>query len=1272
LKENENTNPGKTTAGHSHTKNDQAAVENEGFSLTEVMDINQLQPVLEDFCNAMGIASAIVDLEGNVLMSARWQRICTGFHRVDARTCLRCVESDTKLAANLKEGKPFSIYHCKNGLTDAASPIIIEGQHVANFFVGQFFTEAPDRNYFKQQAQKFDFDVADYLGALDEVPIVSQEKLLAILGFLTGFANIIACLGIERIKAKKAEHIAIAQVKDAERAKKELTHYKAHLESLVEDRTERLRESEEYNHLILQSMAEGIFVTDTEGLCTYANEAAQKMLGYEIKELVDQNIHDLFHHSNDDGSPHLRESCPIYLAHTQGISSFRRDEVFWRKNGSFFYTSYTSVPQRKGKTIIGSVVVFRDISARKKVEDSLRESEYHLKSILMTTNEGFLWVNNEVHIVSVNDTMCKIFSRAREDILGRTLFEFVDEENRAILKEQLRLRAAGQTSVYEIALSRPDGSKVICEFHATPLYDKNNVKTGSFAMVSDITYRKKMEEELIVARDKAEAATRAKGDFLANMSHEIRTPMNAVMGMTHLALQTDLTPKQRDYLHKIQISANSLLGVINDILDFSKIEAGKMGMESIDFNLDEVLDNLSTLIAMRIREKEGIEVLFDTGADVPRQLVGDPLRLSQILVNLASNAIKFTDRGEIVVSTKVVSQGNHVTVLQFSVRDTGIGLTEEHMAQLFTAFSQADTSITRRYGGSGLGLSICQRLVKMMGGKIWMESIYGTGSTFYFTAVFKTDQKAREACHIPPPELRGLNALVVDDNATSREIFQSMLECFSFDVTLAASGEEGLEEIGKSVGGRPYDIVVMDWKLPGIDGIEASKRIKKDLRLTRIPLIILVSAYAREEIMWRAEAAGLDGFLIKPINASVMFDTIMNALAKEGGKETPLATEEEIKQASDVLKRLKGARVLLVEDNEINQQVAMEILAAGGVAVSLAANGQEAVDAVWRNHFDAVLMDLQMPVMDGYTATRTIRQDVRFKGLPIIAMTAHAMAEDSEKSRLAGMNDHITKPIDPEVLYATLAEWISAAPPRGEAGSKAETTLQPVPDNCGAVIPAAPEEKPFPAFLDGFDLPSGLGRLQGNQALYRKLLISFGDRYAQRVNEIRQALDDGDYSSVHKLAHEIKGVAGNLSATELNAAATALDQLVKHANPQNPPPADALATALAALESRMEEAIRSVRQLSSSTDVFEPEPAPELVHRLAPGLAREAARRLREAAEMGDVSALTEISEEMAARSKDFAPYFGRIARMKDDFDFEGILGLADGLENGLKKKEEK
>ena len=1251
----------KTTPGEPDTENSMTPEETGDISLTDLLDLKQLTPILEDFCNAVGIAAAIIDTQGNVLVGVRWQRICTDFHRSDSRTCARCIESDTELAGNLQEGKQFSIYRCKNGLTDAASPIIMNGRHMANVFVGQFLLTKPDRTYFKKQAEEFGFDTIEYLGALDEVPMVSQEKLSAILGFLVGFTRLVASLSLERKKAIAAENACTLSVQDAEQSKNELVRYKSHLENLVEDRTERLKASEEYSRLILQSVAEGIFGTDVEGRCTFVNEAAEKMLGYTSGEIIGHSVHELFHHSNADGSPHLQKNCPIYAAYTQGITSFRRDEVFWRKDGSFFDVSYTSVPQRKNDAIFGSVVVFRDIAERKKGEDAIKESEYRLKSILTTTNEGFWWIDNDGRTVDVNTTMCKFLGRPRKNILGRTVFEFLDEENAAVMKDQLRRRANGETGVYEIALSRLDGSKVLCLFHATPLYDKNGIKTGSFAMITDMTRHKKMEAELIIARNKAEAATRAKSDFLANMSHEIRTPMNAVLGMTHLALNTDLTPKQRDYLTKIQISANSLLGVINDILDFSKIEAGKMSMESIGFNLDEVLDNLSTQITLKAQEKEGLEVLFRIEADVPRSLVGDPLRLSQVLVNLTNNAIKFTERGEIVISTELISKTKNTAAIQFAVRDTGIGLTEEHIAHLFTSFSQADTSITRKYGGSGLGLTICQRIVEMMNGKIWVKSTPGVGSTFFFTAVFGTDQEADKIRYVPPPTLRGLKVLVVDDSPTSREILQKMLESFSFDVTLAASGQKGLQEIEQSIGGRPYDIVVMDWKMPGMDGIEVAKRIKKDARLTRVPAIVLVSAYGREEIIWRAEAAGLDGFLIKPIRSSVMFDTIMNALAKDASNEVPPADRKE--QASDVLKTLKGTRVLLVEDNEINQQVAMEILTAAGVVVSLADNGQEAVEAVKANHFDALLMDVQMPVMDGYTATRTIRRDTRYADLPIIAMTAHAMAGDREKSMEAGMNDHITKPIDPEQLYAILARWMAS--PSSPVLKKPATdgiARQAEAKAPADASPPSPEDQILPDFLDGFDLTDGLQRLRGNKALYRKLLINFVTDYAQKAGDIRNAMDAKDYHQAHKMIHDIKGLAGNLAAPQLQAAASELVKLVKPADKKNPPLPDALAKAAANFETAMDQALRSAQYVKSLT-VQERSAPPPSTEALPPDLAKEAAGRLREAAEMGDVSGLTAIARELASRSNAFAPYFSRITQLADDFDFEGILGLSDDLE---------
>ena len=475
-----------------------------------------------------------------------------------------------------------------------------------------------------------------------------------------------------------------------------------------------------------------------------------------------------------------------------------------------------------------------------------------------------------------------------------------------------------------------------------------------------------MMKDLDEARSEAEDATKAKSEFLANMSHEIRTPMNAIMGMAHLAMKTDLTAKQYDYLKKVDISAKSLLGIINDILDFSKIEAGKMDMESLDFQLEDTLDNISTLVGIKTQEK-GLELLFKTDASVPRALVGDPLRLGQILINLSNNSVKFTDTGEIVVATELVKKDDAQVTLKFSVQDTGIGMTAEQAAKLFQPFAQADSSTTRKYGGTGLGLTISKRLAEMMGGKIWVESQAGKGSTFSFTADFGLGKEKAKKRFKPASELRGMKVLVVDDNATSRVILQEMLESFSFEVSLAASGKEGIAELENAKEGELFELVIMDWKMPEMDGIEASKRIKDHKGLIKIPPIILVTAYGREEVMQQAEQVGLHGFLIKPISPSMLFDAIMQAFGVAVPETSGVAQSHE--QEAEDLKQIQGARVLLVEDNEINQQVAREILEGAGLNVTLANNGQEAVDAVKAYTYDAVLMDVQMPVMDGYTAT---------------------------------------------------------------------------------------------------------------------------------------------------------------------------------------------------------------------------------------------------------------------------------------------------------------
>ncbi len=590
--------------------------------------------------------------------------------------------------------------------------------------------------------------------------------------------------------------------------------------------------------------------------------------------------------------------------------------------------------------------------------------------------------------------------------------------------------------------------------HISPIRNNEGQITHFVAVKEDITERKRLQAELMRAKQTAEDATRAKGDFLANMSHEIRTPMNAVIGMAHLALKTDLTRKQRDYLSKIQSSANALLGIINDILDFSKIEAGKLDMETVDFSLDEVLDNLANLVTVKAGEKEDLEVLFAIAADVPRQLVGDALRLGQVLINLSNNAVKFTDGGEIVVSTEMVEGDADRVTLKFSVSDTGIGMTEEQMAKLFQSFTQADTSTTRKYGGTGLGLTISKRLVEMMGGKIGVQSDPGRGTTFSFTAVFGRGREKETSRPALPPDMHGLKVLVVDDNATSREIFREMLESFTFEVILAASGEEGLAEVQSAGQSHPFDLVIMDWKLPGMDGLESSRRIRAHSDPGRMPAIVLVTAYGREEIMTKAAQAELDGFLLKPVSPSTLFDTIMQAFGREGSRKLQPGRRQ-IK-AGENLQQIRGAHVLLVEDNEINQQVAREILTGAGFKVSIANNGLEGVNLVKENVYDAVLMDVQMPVMDGYTATKEIRkweggmrnaeggmrnkidEDSDFKSqipnpksqienqasslqpltsnIPIIAMTAHAMTGDYEKSLEAGMVDHVTNRLIPSIF----------------------------------------------------------------------------------------------------------------------------------------------------------------------------------------------------------------------------------------------------------------
>ena len=932
----------------------------------------------------------------------------------------------------------------------------------------------------------------------------------------------------------------------------------------------KAEETMRYHASLLDNIDDAVISTDMKFNVLSWNKSAENIYGWRADEVIGKPLGEFFK--------------PEYLNETRDdVIRMFLEQGYWTGEVIHLGKDGTPIPvigsvvkimDEQGNPM-GAVSVNRDIRERKQAEEQ-REFEQMEKDALINSTKDLIWsVNKDFKLLAGN----KSFIKSIKDFSGKTLKrgdfllseEIFSAELISFWENIYKTALSGRIFRNEFFTSATENSQFSwLDLTINPIWNGNEVN-GIACFGKDITERKQAEAELLqyrnhleelvktrtaeleAAKEQAEAANRAKSEFLAMMSHEIRTPMNGVLGLTHLVLQTELTDKQRNYLKNLQISGQSLLSTINDILDFSKIESGKLNLESTSFNLDDVLHRLSSSLAYHAQEK-GLELVFHTQASVPRLLTGDPSRLGQVLLNIVGNAIKFANEGEVLVKTTLREQTAGRATLQFSVRDTGIGMSEETLAQLFQPFTQADSSTSRRYGGSGLGLSISQRLIHMMGGEIQVESQPDLGSIFTFTAVLGCKASAAAEAFTNIPQVSGQSILVVDDNIETLESLRIALESFSCNVTVEQSAEAGLELLMQSTPEEiaQYALILMDSRFQGVsggmDGLKAIQQIKHDPRFGHIPVLMMIGA---AEMIGQKENDDLDGYLIKPITRSQLFDAIIQVFSQKNHSTTRLETEG---VAAAFMEKLRCNHILLVEDNEINQLVASEMLQSMGQEVTIANDGEEALEMVMRDHFDAVLMDIQMPGMDGYQTTTQIRRlfpDPELgqqpgaipSQLPIIAMTANAMESDRQKALEAGMNDYIAKPVDVATLADVLFRWIN---PQAVKMDAVTTSGSQETDDADGVPGLVQGE--LPSTLDSINMAAALARLGDNIQLYRRLLLLFHAEHEHSVQTIRAALKGNDLELGTRLAHTLKGVAGTVGADELRAAAKLLEQAITEGN----------------------------------------------------------------------------------------------------------------------------
>ncbi|TSK08524.1 MAG: PAS domain S-box protein [Geobacter sp.] len=987
------------------------------------------------------------------------------------------------------------------------------------------------------------------------------------------------------------------------------------------ERTAQLEELNLEQRAIFDAATTGIVLVQDRTIMS-CNRKLEEIFGYQPEELL--NLTTRCWYPDDDSFLRFGSEIADCLAHS-GI--FHREEVpFLRKDGNTFWARVSVQCLRENDPSGGQVSIIEDVTERRLARQEVIEGREMLRLILNSTAEAIYGTDPDGICTFCNRACVELLGyHDEEELIGRNMHDMIhhrDADGSLIDLHECRIFQGYQngegTHADDEVLWRKDGSSFPAEYWSYPQYRDGRV-VGAVVTFLDITERKKTQQELVVAKEAAEAASQTKSDFLANMSHEIRTPMNAIIGMSHLVMKTSLTPQQLDYLSKIQASGEHLLGIINDILDFSKIEAGKLTIEEAEFDLERVMGTLATFLGDKVQAK-GLELIFDVAPEVPRHLVGDSLRLGQVLLNYGSNAVKFTEAGEINVRVGVVERSRNTVLLQFSVTDTGIGLDKQQQGRLFQSFQQGDMSTTRKYGGTGLGLAISRHLARLMGGEVGVESEKGVGSTFWCTVrvgVSRRNEKPR----VTPIALYGCRVLVVDDNEHARGVLHAMLQRTGLRSTPAPSGTEALSLLKRGdEEGDPFSIVFLDWQMQGMSGAETARLIR-ELDLFSHPHLIILTPFGREGDLGLMPAGSDAIILAKPASPSLLLDAAMTVMAQTGGTEKTFPATD----AAPLKEQRITGRVLLVEDNEINRQVALELLMDTGLSVDLANNGQEALRKVAQNSYDLVLMDMQMPVMDGLEATARIRSNPAKDRLPIVAMTANALPSDRAACLAAGMNDYITKPFDPAILRATVLKWVGLS--EGERSSKASHAQ-------GATL--------LPDAVKGIDLELGLKRIGGEERAYLSLLEKFRTSQRHTDRQLREALGRGDRETAARIVHTMKSVAGNIGAEALQTSAVELEQALQTRGMDLEPELGRFSQLLAGL-------LHELRKKLPSTPVQDLPPA-------APGVLEEVCREFARLLSDDDAAATEHFTTHALLLRSAFPQQFARIEGAIRTYDFEAAL----------------